>query len=252
MKILNVVKILIVSTMVLVMGGCGGGSGNNGDVSGQVDPMTQKQFIIIMRGTPVGECEDPEFKDYLIGSLDGTGAKDFLFREEDNSVNCSTYGKIEGISDTEACIIENAYSGDSTCVIGFNAETEAGGGNYGPYAANLLIGKTFYTNYCQWNSHASYTFTLKTFTHVYEWNPGLGMVYLEEDRPVQYIDNKFIFSTMYYEGFLYDVEYCEVEANNDYRSVLVSCRIMIPAGTITHTFTMWRNIEDADNNPEGC
>ncbi len=126
------------------------------------------------------------------------------------------------------------------------------GGSYGSYAANLLVGKTFYSNECHLNTRTSYSFTEETMTQTYIFNPGLGDIYGDiGPDPVEYEENKFIPSTMYYEGYLYDFEYCKVEASSDHQSVLVSCKLYSAGVTVAH-FTMWRNIEDADNNPEEC
>lgn len=117
MKKLNV--LLSVMAMSFVMVGCGGGSSS----STPVDPMSQKDGIVIAYKVPMGICEDPSFQSYLLSELQGTGAYNLLFREESNSVTCATYGKTEGTSNTEGCAVDYYNQGNSTCVIGFNINT---------------------------------------------------------------------------------------------------------------------------------
>ena len=99
--------------------------GGGGSSSTPVDPMTQKDAIVIAGELPSGMCGDSSFQSYIRSEMSAVGAYSFLFRTESNSVTCATYGKRDEVNDTGGCMVEYFSSGDETCVIGFNLNTSA-------------------------------------------------------------------------------------------------------------------------------
>ena len=115
--------ILSAATGIFLLVGCGGGSSS--DATTPVDPMESKDAIAIIYHYPAEVCQS----DILLNELQANvpEAENFLVRVESNDVTCATYNKVEGITDTEGCMTEDAALTDPTflqydtsCVIGFD------------------------------------------------------------------------------------------------------------------------------------
>ncbi|GIU01159.1 hypothetical protein TSL6_16650 [Sulfurovum sp. TSL6] len=133
MKKLNALLAIIAMSFMV---GCGGGSGA-GIVSASgiaVDPMTERDLIEIFYHTPTGMCEDPDFQQYLKDELASQGffIDYYLFREETNTVDCTTYDRTNDIND--GCLIfdlaillddPNYLNYDTSCVIGVDFDPNA-------------------------------------------------------------------------------------------------------------------------------
>lgn len=108
---------------VFLLVGCGGGSSSDSSIP--VDPMVLKDGIAIIYHYPAEVCQSDILLDELRANVDG--AENFLIYVESNDVTCATYNKVEGITDTEGCMTEDAALTDPTflqydtsCVIGFD------------------------------------------------------------------------------------------------------------------------------------
>lgn len=118
--------------LMLFIIGCGGGSSS--DDSTIVDPMTERDLIVIVYHTPPGMCEDVDFQNYLKDGLvsEGYVVDYYLFREETNNVSCATYDRANEITETGGCVTTDlvledpSFSEyDTSCVIGVDLDPSA-------------------------------------------------------------------------------------------------------------------------------
>lgn len=117
---------LLLITSISFLVGCGGGSSDT-----SVDPMTERDAVIIFYHMPTGECANPEFQNYLKDEIATQGfvVDYWLFREESLNVTCSTYGKTNDFDDNGGCMTLDLVLADpslevykTSCVIGFDAD----------------------------------------------------------------------------------------------------------------------------------
>ncbi len=118
---------------IIAMGfivGCGGG-GSSDSVVELVDPMTERDLIVIFYHSPTGMCEDPDFQQLLKDDLASQGyvIDYYLFREETNNVSCATYGSANDITATGGCTTYDLVLDDpsfaiydTSCVIGVDLD----------------------------------------------------------------------------------------------------------------------------------
>ena len=124
--------VLLTGSALLLFTACGGGSSSSGsNYTPPVDPMTEKNVIVINYHTPPGECESADFQNFMMNYMANEGfvVDSYLFRETDNNVNCSTYGKTTGYTETEGCAVNDlsiqfpSYASNPTsCVIGMDVD----------------------------------------------------------------------------------------------------------------------------------
>jgi len=131
MKKLNALMAIITMSFIV---GCGGGGTGTITASKVVDPITERDLIEIFYHTPTGMCEDPDFQQYLKDELASQGfvIDYYLFREETNTVSCTTYDRTNDIND--GCLIfdlaillddPNYLNYDTSCVIGVDFDPYA-------------------------------------------------------------------------------------------------------------------------------
>ena len=120
---------LLTGSALLLFTACGGSSGGGSSTPAPVDPMTQRQAIIINYHTPMGMCVDPTFQNYFISGMasEGYPISNILFREESLNVSCSTYGKANDADDYGGCVTQDfilldpsAVNNKNSCVVGFD------------------------------------------------------------------------------------------------------------------------------------
>ncbi len=98
-----------IALSALLLSGCGGGSDNNENVN----PMNNKEVIVILRDVSPGICESAEYRNLLSVELIGV-----LTEEKPNTVTCADYGKKD---DRIECTVEyytEAGRGNVACVVG--------------------------------------------------------------------------------------------------------------------------------------
>ncbi len=105
--------------------GCGGGSssGSSTPAPAPVDPMTERNMINIVLHYPADICSS----NYLQQELERQGGTNFIYRVENNNVNCATYGKPDGATATGNCRVDDMTSVsssynqyDTSCVVGYD------------------------------------------------------------------------------------------------------------------------------------
>ena len=112
---------LLIGSGALLFTACGGGGGGSGgNTPTPVDPMTQKQAVIIFYHTPAGMCADPYFQNEVINGIanEGYTTYNWLFREETLNVTCSTYGKPNDINDYGGCMTQDIAALDPRSLSG--------------------------------------------------------------------------------------------------------------------------------------
>ena len=123
----QITTILLAGTATMFMSACGGG----GSSSDTVDPMTERDAVLIMYHAPVGICEASDFQNYIKDYVFDLGfiVDYWLFREESLNVNCSTYGLANDFDDSGGCtatdltLQDPSFTvNDTSCVIGFDAD----------------------------------------------------------------------------------------------------------------------------------
>ena len=94
----------------LLFTGCGGGGGGSDE---PVNPLVEKNYIVILTEVQAGICESTEFRT----ELSRLGFENFITEETDNTSSCATYGKEN--NDIE-CTMELVGGGDRNCAVGFD------------------------------------------------------------------------------------------------------------------------------------
>ena len=124
-------KTLLLVGSALAFTACGGGSSSSSTPAPIVDPMTERDLILIMHHMEPGVCEDPEFQNYLKDSMIDQGfiIDYYLFREESLDVSCATYGRTNDVNDDGGCMTQDLALLDpsmaeykASCVIGMDAD----------------------------------------------------------------------------------------------------------------------------------
>jgi len=124
----NKLKVLVsVIAMSFVMVGCGSSGSSSGSSTPPVDPMSERQIISISLHYPAEVCEDA----YVKSDFEAKGYTNVMLRVENNSVTCATYNKVEGVTSTGSCKVQDmviaigsSYSQyDTSCVLGFDLGT---------------------------------------------------------------------------------------------------------------------------------
>ncbi len=129
-------KTMLLAGTALVFIACGGGSSSTSSSisTPPVDPMTERDAVLIMHYAPVGMCEDPNFqndiKDYVFDL--GFIVDYWLFREESLNISCAIYGMANDFDDSGGCTSTDLTLQDpslivneASCVIGFDADITA-------------------------------------------------------------------------------------------------------------------------------
>ena len=106
--------VLTISTLVL--SGCG--SSSSSKEKSITERISDKNYIVILKGIASGICESTEYKDAL-----KTNFKELLTSEEPTTVTCATYGHTSKTCD-EGTYEGASNKGDVACVIGFNKYIE--------------------------------------------------------------------------------------------------------------------------------
>ena len=97
-----------IALSALLLSGCGGGGGNT-------NPISDKNYVVILKNVPSGICESQEYRNLLSQDFSGV-----ITEERSNSVNCGDYNKK---NDQIECAIDY-YTGTTTgnvaCVVGID------------------------------------------------------------------------------------------------------------------------------------
>jgi len=106
-KKLTLLSTLLASTLLFTA--CGSDKKTKGK-----DPMSKKNYIVIMTEVVSGICESAGYKHSVLTELQLTNA---MFRETANNTSCQSYGKTNnGIR----CEMIYVGGGNKNCVIGFD------------------------------------------------------------------------------------------------------------------------------------
>jgi len=105
--------VLAISTLAL--SGCGSSSSSKEKTI--TERISDKNYVVILKGVVSGICESTEYKDALKANF-----KDLLTSEEPRTVTCATYGHTSQTCDES--IYEGSNKGNVACVIGFNRYIE--------------------------------------------------------------------------------------------------------------------------------
>ena len=104
-------------TAAILISGCGGGS-SGGSTPAPIDPMTQKDYIVIYKHYPAEVCTST----ILHNNLSDMGFYGIIQRVESNHISCADYGR----SNNKTSCLESdtyEYQYDTACVVGANSST---------------------------------------------------------------------------------------------------------------------------------
>ena len=113
-KMKKITAIVLLGTAALILSACGGSSSGSSSDSVPVDPMTEREVIIISYGFTPGTCVT--VGDKLIAHGNG---ENVLTKEIANSdVSCATYGREKDGS--IGCSEQNYEISDIACVVAYD------------------------------------------------------------------------------------------------------------------------------------
>ena len=115
----KITTIILSGTAVLFLSACGSSDSSSSSTPvAPVDPMTERESILIKYHYPAEYCSSGELKDYLERNVPGT--TNLLLSVESNSVTCATYGRAnDGVHCSEQDTVNS--NADTSCVLGFDS-----------------------------------------------------------------------------------------------------------------------------------
>ncbi|HIP46547.1 MAG TPA: hypothetical protein EYG95_03200 [Campylobacterales bacterium] len=110
-------KILLLAPLcsVLLLTGCGGGDGDD------LDGIKAKKYIFVYHNVLANLCES----NLYVSTLSENGFRDLLTKEADNSVTCTSLGKVVQTGTNTGTCVEHYNNlgddgyGNTSCLLGF-------------------------------------------------------------------------------------------------------------------------------------
>ncbi len=136
MRLQNIGKLFGIGVIALVVAGCGGGGGGGSTPvepappPAPVDPMTEKDVVLIIYNYPEDVCLSSTLREKMENL--SADSSNFLFYVENNNIGCGTYGKNPSITEKGGCMTEDASDSypytkyDTSCVVGYDTDLVAG------------------------------------------------------------------------------------------------------------------------------
>ena len=136
MNRMKIVAMASITAMTIAMTGCGSSSSSSSGSTPPVyvDPITEKDAIVIIHNYPKSIClSDTLYNRLQSANYDPT----MIIRSEQNLISCQDYDRSDdGIS----CREDSAGAGDLACVVGFDIDmSRAGGSASGGSSVELKI-----------------------------------------------------------------------------------------------------------------